>query len=61
MFTLTIETDNAAFEDDQREEEIARILEDTAKRVRNGALVDGWMRLRDSNGNTGGHVELKEG
>ncbi len=35
MFRLEIETDNAAFEDNYREE-VARILEDTARKLRDG-------------------------
>jgi hypothetical protein len=49
MFTLKIDTDNAAFEDGSLE--VARILEHTAKRLRDGR-TDG--KLLDINGNTVG-------
>ena len=50
MFKLTIETGNASFADDPNEE-LARMLEKVAQRLR-----DGWLRdsLRDANGNTVG-------
>ncbi len=50
MFTLTIRTDNAAFRDDYNTE-IARILEEVADRVRDGAISGA---CRDVNGNTVG-------
>lgn len=54
MFTLTINTDNAAFEDAPGEE-VARILEATASRLRNLAQSG---NLRDFNGNAVGSFEL---
>ena len=56
-FTLKLNTDNAAFGDDDNEE-LARILEDTAAKIRNylppcrGVLVDAF-------GNTVGQWEFK--
>lgn len=55
MFRLTIETDNAAFAEDSATEEVARILEDAAKRLRDGVRTS---TLRDSNGNTVGQFSL---
>ena len=54
MFTLTIQTDNAAFEDAPGEE-VARILEETAAKLRNMAQSG---NLRDINGNKVGTFEL---
>jgi len=57
MFTLKIETDNAAFGDsaDEAGAEVARIL-----RVVAGGMAAGNMsgKLRDANGNTVGEYEL---
>lgn len=50
MFKLSIETTNEAFADDPNEE-IARLLEKAAQRVRDGYQSD---LLRDANGNTVG-------
>lgn len=50
MFKLEIKTENAAFEDDANEE-IARLLEKAAQRLRAGDVCD---TLRDANGNTVG-------
>ena len=49
MFTLTIETDNAAFGDDYRAE-IARLLRSIATRLENGTSAN-CGRLYDHNGN----------
>ena len=57
-FKLEIECDNDAFGNDdecQRNDEIARILEDAASRV-SGACASG--ALRDSNGNKVGRFNL---
>lgn len=53
MFTLSIKTDNAAFEDPNAE--VARILRDAAERVEQG-----FSRglLRDINGNTVGDFDF---
>ena len=52
-FTLEIECDNAAFDDDQSGE-IARMLEQAAKNVRDGYVS---YSLSDANGNrVGGHL-----
>lgn len=52
-FTVTIGTDNAAFED--MSAEIARILRTIAKRVSNG---DDNGTIFDANGNSVGRFEL---
>jgi hypothetical protein len=61
MITITIETDNAAFEDN-REAEVARILADYARRLADGLanLPLTTQPLRDINGNTCGRVEVRE-
>jgi len=52
MITITIETNNAAFDDDY-EMEVARILKSAAVRSMLGR--GGSLPLRDINGNTVGH------
>ncbi len=55
-FVVTIETENAAFDGEYREQEIARILREAAHRVEtNPTLVMGI--LRDANGNQVGRWE----
>lgn len=49
--TLTLSCDNAAFEGSDLGPEVERILTEAARR----------LRLRDVNGNTVGHVEVKAG
>lgn len=67
MFSLTIETDNAAFHDGDGERtseamgaELARILREVAKVVSDGPDLDGdsWD-IRDHNGNKVGTWEYK--
>jgi hypothetical protein len=58
-FTLTINTDNAAFEDADRNTELARILRKTAKALESYRFIKG-DNVRDLNGNTVGHWELKD-
>ena len=57
--TITIRTDNAAFEDNP-ETEVGRILRNYAATIQTRGLVDGYG-LRDGNGNTVGHVEIVAG
>jgi hypothetical protein len=54
MFKLTIQTDNAAFTD-QEETEVARILREIATKLENGRS-GGFPR--DANGNNVGEWEL---
>jgi len=56
MYTLSIKTDNAAFEDDPGYE-IARILRQVADRVECGE--EGDIILRDVNGNRVGMAGFK--
>lgn len=58
MFRLSLETDNAAFEDGPvfMSEEVARLLELAAQNVRAGAYAG---KLIDINGNTVGEWELE--
>lgn len=51
MFKLTINTDNAAFEGEDRDAEIARILHHIGERLSRGTTQG---RAIDSNGNTVG-------
>lgn len=55
--TITIETGNAAFEDEPATE-IARILRDIAARFEAGSAFGG-VQVRDINGNTCGGIEIK--
>lgn len=48
------ETGNAAFEDNGKEWEVARIIRDAAEKIREGSDFD--FVLRDMNGNTVGRV-----
>ncbi len=54
-FSLEIECDNAAFEDEPATE-IGRILREAAKRVEDGNID---FPLRDINGNTVGHAKTQ--
>ena len=54
--TITLNTDNAAFEDDPGAE-VARILRELARRTEQGFINVG---LRDSNGNMVGQCEVSE-
>jgi len=54
--TITIETENAAFDPDP-EVEVARILKDLATKLDRSELPD---ELRDYNGNKVGTVEVTE-
>jgi len=58
MIKITINTDNAAFED-SRELELARILFDVAEKIQSGYLwpTPHGYPLRDLNGNTVGTIE----
>lgn len=58
-FTLTIDTDNAAFEDGAGDE-IARICRDVAGRVEGLANTDFRGGVSDFNGNTVGRFQLAE-
>jgi hypothetical protein len=52
---IQFSTDNAAFEDNGREEEIARILRRIADKIESGAVAG---TARDSNGNRVGTFEV---
>jgi hypothetical protein len=54
-FTLTIDTDNAAFDDGNLTLEVSAILEEAAKRVYDGSTEGS---LLDGNGNTVGAFSL---
>ena len=57
MFKIEIETGNAAFEDDNRNYELARILRQIAERLENGENAG---RVLDINGNKVGSFEIEE-
>jgi len=56
MFTLTIQTDNDAFQDGNAASELARLLRRVAQRL--PVMDAGGGRIQDSNGNTVGRWEL---
>jgi hypothetical protein len=63
-FSLTIDTDNAAFQDGQASQEVARILAQLADKLQRGAFADDLReadgaKLRDVNGNTVGSVQVE--
>lgn len=59
-FKLTIDTDNAAFEEG-REEEVALILMSIASRLRSGeSFAPNYETLRDTNGNDVGRAAFKD-
>jgi hypothetical protein len=59
--TIIINTDNAAFEDENEGAEVARILRRLAREIYGGVnLVPGCDPLRDINGNQCGKVVVKE-
>jgi hypothetical protein len=57
MFKIEIETGNAAFEDDNRNYELARILRQIAERLESGEDAG---RVLDINGNKVGSFEMEE-
>lgn len=58
QFRLTVNCDNAAFEESP-EREIARILRTTAARLEQNESFDTYQNLRDLNGNVVGTAGLK--
>lgn len=54
--TIKINCDNAAFEDGQPREEVARILEELAGKLRGSAGLSFAIPLKDSNGNKVGEA-----
>lgn len=60
-FELNVSTDNAAFDGEDREEELARILRDAADQVARSILRPNEpIRLFDVNGNRVGFAVLTE-
>lgn len=55
MFKLQFETDNAAFNAENRNHEAARILRKAAELIESGVSAD---KCRDENGNHIGHFTL---
>lgn len=61
-FELWIETDNAAFDDEGRDFELAALLRQLARRIENGVLYEvpgKWRDVRDFNGNIVGKFRHK--
>jgi hypothetical protein len=59
--TITIDTDNAAFEEAGVEFEAARILRAFARTIENNGMpIGSTWKLRDINGNTVGAAETTE-
>ena len=58
---IEIELDNAAFDGRNKGPEAARILERTAKQLRENGNLKGYAgcKLRDENGNTVGFVDIE--
>lgn len=57
MIKIEIVNSGAAFDDESREAEIARILRAVADRIEGGAICGLWT-LRDINGNFCGNVDF---
>ena len=60
MLKLFIETGNAAFDDDDRDLEIARILRCYALGLEQGNFDPAYFELRDINGNKVGEAQISE-
>lgn len=56
--TITIATDNAAFQDGNKEAEIARLVQIVADRISEGGSSYARGNLQDVNGNTCGTVTV---
>lgn len=61
VFTVKFDTDNAAFDDGNREAEIIRILRSIADRVERDGCSGFFETIRDVNGNEVGRFALKNG
>lgn len=57
--TITINTDNAAFQDGLYEYEVHRILTKLARKIAEGCRIDGRI-IRDYNGNECGSVVVED-
>ena len=53
--TIEFSTDNAAFSESPHQE-ISKVMSDALVKMNNG---EGWGIIRDTNGNTIGHFEVK--
>ena len=61
MIRIEINTDNAAFDGDDKPAEIARMLRDIADRLESGSIETDYEHLqgiRDINGNITGSLEV---
>lgn len=56
--TIRLKTDNDAFQDGNRETEIARLVQAVADRISEGGSTYAECQLRDTNGNTVGTVTV---
>ena len=57
---INIQADNDAFEEGNREGELARIIRDISQRLEEGEEFGWFLTLFDINGNDVGRVALKE-
>jgi len=57
--TIRLKTDNAVFQDGNRDAEIARIVQTIVSDLNDGGPMNIRTNLRDSNGNTVGSVTVK--
>lgn len=60
-FKLWIHTDNAAFDDESKQYEIARILRDIADKVESNGVNWNYKTIFDYNGNDVGRYAEKDG
>ena len=60
MFKLWINTDNAAFDDDTREFEVARMLREVADKIESNGLQWCYQNIKDINGNIVGQWAEKD-
>jgi type II secretory pathway component PulF len=58
MITITIKTGNAAFQDDNKNYELARILKEVVKKLENGYSLED-INIMDINGNCVGNIETE--
>ena len=58
-FQLFINCDNDAFADGNRDDEIVRLLRETADRIERGESFEMFQTLFDSNGNDVGRFAIK--
>lgn len=58
MLQIRFDTENAAFDDGNRECEVARILRELADKIENGGATGMFQNVFDANGNVVGTFKL---